>query len=130
MPIRDVAAMAKSLDNDYGTTAGSSAPASHELVLFFGDPMSEGVEVTEAGRATILPADWLPASVDAVKATDGLVTLADSTGAYTATHWALYGSDGNWWDCAELSEPLDVTGVGDPPTVLVEIFYDDSTQEG
>lgn len=129
--------MAKSLDNDYGETRGPNAADSHELVLFFGDPMSDdepgavpAVEITAAGRATILPADWLPASADGVKATDGLVTLADSSGAYVATHWALIDSDGLVWDCAELAEPLDVTGDGDPPQVLVEIFYDDSTQEG
>ena len=59
MPLLDPGAMARSLDNDYGTTRGLNAADSHELVLFFGDPQSDGVEITEAGRATILPA--LPA---------------------------------------------------------------------
>lgn len=130
MPIRDAEAMRLSLDNDYGTTRGANAADSHELVMFLGDPMSEGVEVTDAGRATILPADWLPASVDAVKSVDGLVDLPDPTVAWSADYCALYGSDGNWWDCWPLTEPMDVEVGGTTPQVLVEIFYDDSTQEG
>ena len=130
MPLLDPAAMARSLDNDYGTTRGPNAAASHQLVLFFGDPQSAGVELTEAGRATILPADWLASDVDGRKATAALVQMPDAAAAYLATHFALYGADGFWWDCAELSEPLDVTETGPGPQVLVELFYDDSTQEG
>lgn len=130
MPLLDPAAMARSLDNDYGTTRGPNAAASHELVLFFGDPQSDGVEITEAGRATILPADWAASTADGIKATVDLVQMPDATGDYLATHFALYGADGFWWDSAELAEPLDVTETGPGPQVLVELFYDDSTQEG
>lgn len=130
MPIRDTEAMCKSLDNDYGPTAGASAPPSHELVMYRGDPLAEGVEVVEAGRATIMQDDWLPTSADGYKRTDGLVSLPDPTEPWSADFYALVDPDGYMWDATPLEKPMDVEVGGDTPQVLVEIFYDDSTQEG
>lgn len=135
MPIRDVAAMNKSLDNDYGSSAGSNAPASHEVALFFGDPLVDvsdggGVELDATdcpgyARVTVAQGVWAAAS-DGEKTVT--VTFPDPTGewATAATHWGLYGADGNWWDCGELVEPLEVTGAGDGPQLVVTVFYDDS----
>lgn len=125
MPIRDAAARRKSLRNDYGTDAAADAPTSHEAALFNGDPMLDGVEVTGPGyaRGTILPADWADDGTEGLRAQ---VELPTPTGDWDeATHWALYGSDALWWDCGELEEPL-IVSAGDPPVVVVPLFYDDA----
>lgn len=129
MPIRDAAARRKSLRNDYGTDAAADAPASHEVALFSGDPMVDGVEITGSGyaRASILPADWTDDETEGISAT---VTFAAPTGEWDeATHWALYGADLLWWDCGEFETPLLVTGAGDGPIVQVPLFYADSITE-
>lgn len=128
MPIRDVAAMNASLDNDYGTTRGPASPSSHSLALFFGDPMTDGVEVSGGGyaRVTVLASKWLPAS-SGYKSTNGGVQFPTVTAAWadSPTHWALL--DGStMWDCAKLLEPLDITSAGPGPQVVVTIFYDDA----
>lgn len=128
MPIRDVEAMNASLDNDYGTTRGPNAADSHELALFYGDPMTDGVEISGGGyaRVTVNPADWLPAN-DGFKSTEPIQFPATS-GAWpdSPTHFALY--DGSvMWDNAPLVEPLDVTAASATgPTVVVTVFYDDN----
>lgn len=135
MPIRDVTAMDASLDNDYGSTAGPHAPASHEVALFFGDPMLDvadggGVELEAAdcpgyARVTVVQSDW-PAADAGSKSLS--VTFPATSGEWNvaATHWGLYGSDGAWWDCGEMVEPLEVTGAGSGPLVVVTVQYDDS----
>lgn len=133
MPIRDVAAMNRSLDNDYGTARGPNAADSHTLHLFFGDPMEDGVEITGNGYAsvTVLPADWSPA-VDGMKSLTTPAEFPAPTGEWldSPTHWALFGDDGAWWDCAPLTEPLDVTGASSVgPLVDVTIFFDDAVTE-
>lgn len=128
MPIRDVAAMNASLDNDYGTTRGPNAAASHDLALFVGDPLTDGVEVTGGGyaRATIAAADWAPAA-DGMKETTAPVALPNTTAEWpdAATHWALFAGT-VMWDCGPLTEPLEVTGASAGPLVAVAVFYDDS----
>lgn len=129
MPIRDATARRKSLRNDYGTNAAADAPSSHDLHLFNGDPMLDGVEVTGDGYAAVQvdPADWVDDESEAIVA---LVTMPAPTGAWDiATHWALEGSDGLWWDCGEFATPLNVTGAGDGPLVRVPIFYADAITE-
>lgn len=131
MPIRDSDARRKSLLNDYGTDAAADAPASHDVALLAGDPMvaavdGGGVEVTGGGyaRVTVAQADWTDDGVETLSVT---VTFPDSTGEWDeATHWALYGADGLWWDCGELAEPLVVTGAGDGPIVQIDLFYGDA----
>ena len=130
MPIRDTAAMNASLDNDYGSTHGPNAPASHDLALFDGDPMLDGVELDSTSapgyaRVSIAAADWA-AAADGQKALVAPVQLPDPTDAWLeATHWALL--DGStMWDCGPLTEPLEVTGASsDGPLVSPVVFYDD-----
>lgn len=132
--IRDVAAMNASLDNDYGTTAGPSSPSAHELALFVGDPLDDGVEIAGGGyaRVTVDPADWAPA-VDGSKATTSPVQFPDATAEWdeAPTHWALYSADDSstMWDCAPLTDLLEVTAAGPGPAVQIAVFYDDSVEE-
>lgn len=133
MPIRDVAAMNKSLDNDYGTTRGPNAPLSHALALYVGDPVVDGVEVSGGGyaRVTILPADWA-AATDGEKSLTAPAEFAAPTDTWgdTITHWALVGADGLVWDTGTLTEPLDVTSAAlRGPLVSVTVFYDDAVTE-
>lgn len=130
MPIRDQAAMNRSLDNDYGSTRGPNAPAAFEVALFFGDPTLGGVELAGNGYA---PGSldngtgWL-AAADGVKRTVTPVPFPDATAAWsTATHWALRDPiTGLWWEYARLVEPLEVTTAGPGPTVALAIFYDNN----
>lgn len=139
MPIRDTAAMNRSLDNDYGTTRGPNAADSHLLALWDGDPMLDvseggGVEVVGGGyaRVTVLPADWLPA-VDGRKALAAPKQFPTVTAEWPegAEYWALIdGGDGvTMWDCGPLTEALEVTGPGPGPLVTVAVYYDDAVTE-
>lgn len=135
MPIRDVAAMNASLNNDYGVSTGPNAPASHECALFNGDPLIDeadggGVELNSTdcpgyARVLLSQAGW-PAAVDGVKSR--LVTFPDATGEWSvgATHWALIATGEVFWDCGEIPDPLEVTGAGDGPQVEVTVFYDNN----
>jgi hypothetical protein len=128
VPIRDVLAQNASLDNDYGAAHGAGSPSAHELALFQGDPMFDGVEVTGLGYAPApVPNDatW-PDADGGAKAID--VTFDPPTGAWDeVTHWALRDPvTGVIWDCGALTEPLDVTGAGSGPIVTVTIFHPDS----
>lgn len=129
MPIRDVAAQNASLDNDYGATHGPASPDAHELALFAGDPMTDGVEITGAGYAPAAVSNdsaW-PAADNGSKSRD--VTFAAPTGEWDeATHWLLRDPvTGAGWDCAPFDEPLDVTAASDTgPLVTVQIFHPDS----
>lgn len=138
MPVRSTTAMNKSLDNDYGASKGANAPASHQLALFSSDPMlvddPATVELTSAAcpgyaRVTINNgAAWAAAANGQKALAAGSVAFPATTGewASAATHWGLYGSDGSWWDCAPLNDPLVVTGAGSGPLVAPVIFYADS----
>lgn len=142
MPIRDMAAMNASLDNDYGLTHGPNAPDSHDLALFDGDPMlfdDDGVTPLHAeldattapgyGRVTI-PNDaaWAAAADGAKALAAGTVQLPAPIDAWVeASHWALI-ADGVMWDCGPLTEVLEVTEAGDGPLVAPVVFYDDSVE--
>lgn len=131
MPIRDVAAMNASLDNDYGLTRGPHSPSTHALALFVGDPMTpDGVELDAGdnpgyGRANVPAAKWLDAT-DGFKTTNGPVTFPTPTAAWNdeATHWATMDGD-TMWDCAPLVEPLAITAAGGTLNVTPTVFYDD-----
>lgn len=135
MPIRDIAAMNRSLDNDYGTSDGPGSPTSWFLCLFVGDPSEDGVEQDGPGytRATILPGDWAAAD-------DGFKTLTDPAEVGTPTdewefdsdYWAILdGADDTiMWDFAPLAEALQVTsGGGSPVEVLPVIYYNNAVTE-
>lgn len=125
MPIRDIVAQNRSLDNDYGTTRGPNAPDDFEVALFDINPASGGVEITGPGyaRAALDSDDWLPADEGVKRVT---VAFPDSTDTWSqATYWGLYDPVvGLWWDCAPLVLPLNVTGAGTGPTVALSVFYD------
>lgn len=133
MPIRDIAAMNKSLDNDYGTTDGPNAPATWLLCLWVGDPTDDdSFEQNGPGyeRATIIPADWA-AALDGFKTLSQAAEVGIPTDEWTddSTHWALL--DGNddtiMWDYAPLTDPLEVTSAGGSPVaVLPVIYYNDA----
>lgn len=140
MAIRDQAAMERSLDNDYGATAGPHAPASFQVALFDGDPSVEGVELrtlnddnepTNYSRVTIFQEDFGPAE-EGVKALLEPVTFPAPAAEWdTATHWGLYDPvEGLWWDCAPFQDPLEVTAASNKgPVVSLAIFYDDNTED-
>lgn len=131
MPIRDVAAMNRSLDNDYGTTRGPNAADSHELALFDNDPTIDGVEL-DAGdcpgyaRPDVDPADWAVAA-GGQKSTSAPIQFANSTDPWTtqAKWWALVDGDDHTtvWDCAALNEALSVTDAGLGPAIQPTVFY-------
>ena len=137
MPIRDQAAMERSLDNDYGSTRGPNAPDSFEVMLLdsFGVEIDD-VSLDEDGiteipngyaRATHDNDDWLPAA-EGVKVS-GTVTFPAPTAEWeTAVYRALIDPLTNQrWDYAPLADPLDVSGAGSgTPTLVMTVFYDDN----
>lgn len=146
MPIRDIAAMNANLDNAYGATKGPNSPASLQVALFMGDPMTDGVEVpattdTEAGTvangyARVVIANdgttWLPAA-DGEKVTVAPVAFPDVLAEWpdSVTHWALFdAADGvTMWDCAPLVEELEITSAGPSPTASLTVFYSNNLDE-
>lgn len=141
MPIRDIVAMNRSLDNDYGTTRGPNAPAGHLLALFVSDPMLSvenggNIECSAAShpgyaRVSVAPENWLPAA-NGRKDLAAPKQFPATTGEWDPEpeYWALYDSAGAvMWDCGPLSDPLQVTGAGSGPLVSVSVFYDDALAE-
>lgn len=145
MPILSTAAENSSLDNDYGATKGPNAAAAHQVALFMGDPMVDGVEVPDTTETEAAPlgapngyervvltndgTTW-PAASDGQKLSLIVAQFPDALEAYpgTVTHAVLYDdADGvTGWDCFPLLEPLDVTEAGDGPAVSLCVFYSDS----
>ena len=133
MPIRDEAAMNRSLDNDYGDDHGPNSPASFLVALFVGDPMiaaidGGGVEANSTdqpgyARVAISHSDF-PAAADGLKTLQ--VAFPATTGEWSpsVTHWAILdASTLDMWDTGELSEEFDVTGAGPSPVVECDIYY-------
>ena len=129
--IRDTAAQNKSLDNDYGATKGANAPASHTFHLFAGDPRipeadGGGVELTTGYTPPTITnngASW-PAAANGAK-TGAVVALTFTADlADGATHWALKGSDGYWWDTGELDSEISAAASGTSKNVVPVIFYE------
>ena len=138
MPIRDVAAMNRSLDNDYGTTRGPNAAASHQLALFDGDPMLDpidggGTELSAVdnpgyARVTINPADWA-AAVNGMKELTAPKEFPDPTAQWlsSATHWALIETGEIFWDVGPLTDALEISGASTTgPLVNIAVFYEDA----
>lgn len=131
--IRDDAAANASLAGDYGATHGPNAPASHQVALFAGDPNDDGVEIDTAGgytrQALTNDATGWPNAAANRQITSAEVTWT-STGEWTAggvpataTHFALLGADGLWWDTGLLDESVDVPGAGITLTVACTVSY-------
>lgn len=129
MPIRDVAAQTKALRFCFGVDRSALAPDAFEVKLFAD---ADGtVELDAADCPGYVPADVL--SDDITDFADGQVTIpaqfADAAGAWTTS----VQSAGLWdpvaeemYDVVELAEPLDVTGAGDGPLVVLTVFYDNN----
>jgi len=129
MAIKDVAAQNASLANDYGPNHGPASPDAHELALFNGDPMFDGVEITGPGYAPATvsnDAGWPDPDGGAISRS---ITYGAPTGPWDeATHWLLRDPvTGDGWDCSALTEPLNVTDASDDgPVVIVTIFHPDA----
>lgn len=148
MPIRDTAAQAASLSNDYGATHGPHSPGTFELALFLGDPNSDGVEVPsstvlvdeDSGAESTVPNGYAPARVtndggsfpapdpDTGVLTTPPVSFPVSTAEYpdTVTHWLLRDpATGAGWDTGQLpqEEQLVIESAGVTPRVALALFY-------
>jgi hypothetical protein len=128
----DVAAWNTLLDCVWGTTRATVAPDSYEVALLStSDPASEISATTDVdgipnangyARPTISADDWLAAD-EAVKTSSyapdfGTPTLAWETVRFFALIDPLTD---DVWPVLPLTEPLTVTGAGDPVTVLLAI---------
>lgn len=149
MPIKDVAAQAASLANDYGATKGPNAPANFELEIWVGDPMTD--DAYEMPNTTdidgvVTPNGYAPLTVanngtnfPAPDATTGMLTTPPLTGfaASTAewpdrgTHWLLRDPvTGAAWDCARFArgQRVNITEAGVTPQPVLSIYYNDLTE--
>jgi len=129
MPIKDVDAQNASLDNDYGANHGPASPDAHELALFNGDPMFDGVEITGDGYApaTVSNDSGWPDADGGAKAR--AITFDAPTGAWDAfDHWLLRDPDtGIGWDCGATTEDGNITAASSVgPIITVQIFHPDS----
>lgn len=132
MALVSTVAQNASLDNDYGTTRGPNALASHDLALYDGDPREEGVEISGNGyaRVTIAAADWA-AAADGYKSLSAAVTFPAPTDEWplTVRYWALIGA-GSIWDSGPFAEEIDVTAAAPAgPEVSISIFYNDAVPD-
>jgi hypothetical protein len=128
------AAQSASLNNDYGANKGVSAPVSHEVALFNGDPVLGGTELAATGgyaRVTITNngTTWPDASAGAT--TSATVTFPTSTAAWsdTATHFVLYdhADSVTQWDSGLLKDEISVDAAGEAPRAELTIYYEDPT---
>ena len=121
--LRDQVMQERSLDVFYDTYTNP-----WEVALFDADPDLGGVELAGNGygRSACTAGDWTPAT-GGVKSTIPL-TFPDATGEWvTATHVGLYDPvAAAWADVVPLEEPLDVTGAGSGPQVVISVFYDNN----
>jgi hypothetical protein len=134
MTLLDTAAQDISLDNDYGATKGSTAPASLEVALFTGNPLLGGTELTSAGGYVrpVVANDgttWPTAASGGAK-TMAPVTFPAPTGAYsdTATWFVLidHADSTTRWDGQELSEEIDITAAGPAFQIQPKVYYENT----
>lgn len=126
MPIRDVAAMNASLDNDYGTSHGSNSPTSgHEVALLDAD----GNELSGGGYARVVLAHsgWEPAD-NGYKNPTNPIQFPATSGSWPeeAVAWALFSHDDSvtMWDYGPLTNPLDVTAASTAgPVLTFSVYY-------
>jgi len=112
-------AKGKSLDNDYGSSAGGKAPASHQVAIFNGDPTAGGTELTGTSGVSRLSVtndgtNW-PDSVSDVKSNGVKLDHTASTGAWASSgdYVALIDPvTSEIWDYKGPIPPISVTGAG------------------
>lgn len=137
----DVEAQQAFLDNNYGTTAGPHAPDGFEVACFFGDPILDGVEIDDEtevddglGGTEMVPngyerfacdqADFLDTDEFGVKTTVTLTGAVPLEAWETITHLQLFDPvTGKKWGRSRLAKPREITGAGDAPTFVIEIFF-------
>lgn len=142
MPLASVAAMRKSLDNDYGSDHGPNSPTSFELALFTGDPTIDpgdggGVELNSTdcpgyARVAIAHADFEPATVDAVKDLTDLAQFPNATGPWdlTARYFVYFdATTDDMWEFGELDEEIEITVAGVGPAIATPIYYAEAVEE-
>ncbi len=127
MPIRDVSAQTKALRFCFGADRSALAPDAFEVVLFSDSEFTTELDPIDCPGYVRADLD----SDDITDFEDGAVTIpvqfADVTGEWTtgvlgAGLWDPVA--GEMYDVVELSEPLEVTGPGDGPLVVLTVFYD------
>lgn len=130
MTLLSTAAQNASLDNDYGATAGSNAPAAHQVALFSGDPLLGGTELDSTGgyARVVITNDgttWPGASGGST--TSAAVSFGTSSAAWsdTATHFVLYDdADGTTaWDAGLLDEEIAVDAASTVVETTLTVFY-------
>lgn len=121
-----------SLANDYGPTKGPNAPASLQVALFDGDPLTGGVELAPDGgyvRVTV-PNDgstW-PTAPDGGAVTSVALSWGPSTDAWSAvaTHFVLFDdADGaTAWDSGLLADGgVSVDSAGVTSAAACTVYY-------
>lgn len=129
MPIRDVAAMTKALRCSLGPDRSAVAPDAFEVVLFTDSESTVEADPTDCPGYERADLD----SDDIVDFADGAVTIPVQFGAVSGEWQTGIQSVGLWdpvagemWDCVGLAEPLEITGAGDGPLVVVIVQYETS----
>lgn len=131
MPILDDAAADKLLAAIF-TPASADLPTEYVIELWDDDPTLEGAaKLTGGGYADSDPVavdtDW---SAPAGRMTSCSPVFPSPTGEWpVATHYVCRGDDDLGYTYGELAEELEVTGAGDPPTVIVTVFFEDPDPE-
>ena len=127
MTLLSTAAQNASLDFSYGANKAATAPSSHTLHLFVGDPATTGVELATGGgwsppTITNSGTNW-PAAVAGQK-TSAPVVLPTSSDAWSgvATHWLLRAGSVDW-DSGELGEEIDIQQAGVTKTITLTVYY-------
>lgn len=130
MTLLSTAAQNKSLDNDYGSSKGANAAASHKVAMYAGDPATTGTELAATGgyaqvTLTNNGTSWPSVAAGGAK-TSMQITFPTSTAAWSdvATHFLLLdATTGDEWDSGPLSAELSVDQAGVIAKVTLTVFY-------
>lgn len=133
MGLSSVAARNRSLDNNYGPTAGPYAAASFDVLLYVGDPTTGGVETSGPGYAAASQAqsNWSAAAFSAKESID-LILWPAPTGEWTGpiTHAVLRDHDtGDLWDACRIVPPIDITGASpNQPAATLRVYHPEASE--
>lgn len=115
----DIAARNDALACMFGDARSTRAPATWEVALFDGDPLTTGVELTAGGgyapkAVANTTANWPEPANGAITAAP--IDWGTSTGAWsdTATHFVIRrpGTTGQGWYSRALAEAITVAAAG------------------
>lgn len=125
----DLFAMHSILANTFGPNAGPSGPDTFDVVLLASRNTSDEIPGgTGYVRGALARADF-GEPADGVVVSDP-VAVGTPTGAWEiARYVVLYDATLDaWWNPVQLTEPLTVTGAGDPVAVQVALTVTDLIQ--